>query len=55
MWRFIAKMGKEVDAEGTHKPLSFLWVSSFVENSLPPAEETQSQRPLNLLCDQKIS
>lgn len=28
MWRFIAKMGKEVDAEGTHKPLSFLWVSS---------------------------
>lgn len=26
--RFIAKMRKEVDAEGTHKPHSFLWVRS---------------------------
>jgi hypothetical protein len=26
--RFIAKMGKEVDAEGTYKPHSFLCVSS---------------------------
>lgn len=47
-------MGKDVDAEGTHKPPSFLWVSSYllssVENDLPPAEHTsKSSVPPDLL------
>lgn len=36
-------------------PLGQLSCLAFVKNSLPPAEDTKSQRPLNLLCDQKIS
>lgn len=48
--------GYRGNPQTTLLPLGQLSCLAFMENSLPPAEEdTKSQRPLNLLCDQKIS